>query len=115
MDELGSGVRNMYKYNKIYSGTDPTFIEGDIFKTIIPLTMQNNMQATMKAKEEISQLLEFCKIPKSRQEMQGFMKLRNKEHFRKHVISPIIKGGLLKLTIPDKPTSPNQKYHYDRR
>jgi len=23
----------------------------------------------------------------------------------------LIKGGLLKLTMPDKPTSPNQKYY----
>lgn len=37
VDELGSGVRNIYKYNKIYSGVDPKFIEGDVFKTIIPL------------------------------------------------------------------------------
>ena len=37
VDELGSGVRNITKYNKIYSGSEPTFIEGDIFKTIIPL------------------------------------------------------------------------------
>ena len=37
MYELGSGVRNITKYNKIYLGSEPTFIEGDIFKTIIPL------------------------------------------------------------------------------
>ena len=37
MDELGSGVRNITKYNKIYSGAAPTFIEGDVFKTSIPL------------------------------------------------------------------------------
>jgi ATP-dependent DNA helicase RecG len=36
-DELGSGVRNMYKYNEIYSGGTPIIDEGDIFKTIIPL------------------------------------------------------------------------------
>ena len=37
-DALGSGVRNTYKYSKIYSGADPIFIENDVFKTIIPLT-----------------------------------------------------------------------------
>jgi ATP-dependent DNA helicase RecG len=36
-DKLGSGVRNLYKYTKIYSGGEPELIEGDIFKTIIPL------------------------------------------------------------------------------
>ena len=36
-DKLGSGVRNLYKYSKIYSGKDPELIEGDVFKIIVPL------------------------------------------------------------------------------
>ena len=36
-DELGSGMRNTYKYTQLYSGKNPIFEEGDIFKTIIPL------------------------------------------------------------------------------
>ena len=38
-DKLGSGVRNLYKYTKIYSGGKPEVIEGDIFKTIVPLSL----------------------------------------------------------------------------
>lgn len=38
-DKLGSGVRNLYRYTKLYSGGEPELIEGDIFKTIIPLTL----------------------------------------------------------------------------
>ena len=37
VDELGSGIRNTYKYTKLYSGGVSTFIEGDVFKTIISL------------------------------------------------------------------------------
>lgn len=36
-DELGSGMRNTYKYTKLYSGGEPEFIEGDVFRTIVPL------------------------------------------------------------------------------
>jgi len=37
-DELGSGVRNLYKYTRIYTGgAEPELIEGDVFKTIVPL------------------------------------------------------------------------------
>ena len=36
-DTLGSGVRNLFKYSKPYSGANPELIEGDVFKTIIPL------------------------------------------------------------------------------
>lgn len=39
VDELGSGVRNTFKYVAIYSnGKDPVFEEGDVFRCIIPLT-----------------------------------------------------------------------------
>ena len=36
-DELGSGMRNSYKYIQLYSGQNLVFEEGDIFRTIIPL------------------------------------------------------------------------------
>jgi ATP-dependent DNA helicase RecG len=38
-DVLGSGVRNLYKYTKIYSGGEPELIEGDVFRTIVPLDL----------------------------------------------------------------------------
>lgn len=36
-DQLGSGVRNLFKYTKYYSGADPSFEEGDVFRIIVPL------------------------------------------------------------------------------
>ena len=44
-DELGSGMRNTYKFTKLYSGGVPQFVEGDAFNTVIPL----NETATMKS------------------------------------------------------------------
>ncbi|MDL2263879.1 putative DNA binding domain-containing protein [Synergistaceae bacterium OttesenSCG-928-I11] len=38
-DKLGSGVRNLYYYTKLYSGGEPELIEGDVFKTIVPLDL----------------------------------------------------------------------------
>jgi len=111
VDELGSGVRNITKYNKIYSGAIPTFIEEDVFKTIIPLIPQATEQATEQADNETKILLEFCKVPRTRNEMQKFLNLHHREYFRTKILNPLIKGGLLKLTIPDKPTSPKQKYY----
>ena len=36
-DQLGSGVRNLFKYTNFYSGKNPELIEGDIFRIIVPL------------------------------------------------------------------------------
>ncbi|MDR2007036.1 MAG: DeoR family transcriptional regulator [Acidaminococcales bacterium] len=38
-DLLGSGVRNLYKYTKIYSGGEPELVEGDVFRATVPLSL----------------------------------------------------------------------------
>ena len=40
-DILGSGVRNLYWFTKMYSGMEPELIEGDVFKTIVPLGLSD--------------------------------------------------------------------------
>ena len=59
-DELGSGVRNLYHYVKLYSGADPIFDEKDIFRLTVPLnadyspekglvtTLQTTLKTTRK-------------------------------------------------------------------
>lgn len=37
-DELGSGVRNLYKYTKMYSDSEPVLFEDDVFKVEVPLS-----------------------------------------------------------------------------
>ncbi len=69
---------HFYKHNKIYSGVNPEFIEGDVFKTIIPLTIQGTNQDTNQDNEAIKGLLEFCRTPRTREEMQQFMGLNNR-------------------------------------
>ncbi len=47
VDELGSGVRNTFKYCGIYTPrTKPEFIEDDIFRTIIPLKAEVGKKVT---------------------------------------------------------------------
>ncbi len=36
-DELGSGVRNLYKYTQIYADSEPIMFEDDVFRAEIPL------------------------------------------------------------------------------
>ena len=104
-DELGSGIRNLVKFVKVYSDSIPELIEEDIFKIIIPLKPQDTPQDTPQDK-----ILKFCKIEKTREEIQNHINIKDREYFRKSILTPLIKDKLLELTIPDKPTSKNQKY-----
>lgn len=131
-DELGSGMRNTYKYTKMYSGGEPQFVEGDVFRITIPLTKvatatvgptsttvspqvttQVSPQVTTQVKlesEKLSALLEYCSTARSRKEMQDFCGIKTTEYFRKNIIRPMLTEGLIRQTIPDKPNSRNQKY-----
>ena len=90
-DELGSGMRNSYKYTKMYSGGEPVFTEEDVFTTVIPLSEaasstvgptedldsreQDKEQVKEQDKEQVTiqDLIQFCSVPRSRKEMQEFM------------------------------------------
>src|SRR5659263_30689 len=42
-ETLGTGIRNVYKYSKAYSGSDSLyFSEDDLFKTVVPLPEWGN-------------------------------------------------------------------------
>ena len=46
-EELGSGVRNLVKYTKIYSGGEPAFKDGLVFTAFVPIDGQENAAAVM--------------------------------------------------------------------
>ena len=90
-DELGSGMRNTYKYTKLYSGGTPEFIEGNVFKTMIPLSAvsvgkvgssQSNLVTDqvnrnvddIEKEQDVSQhILDFCQVERSKKEIYEYM------------------------------------------
>ena len=54
-DELGSGVRNLFHYAKLYSGGSPVFDEGDIFRTTVPLNDVGSQKSSQKSSRKSSQ------------------------------------------------------------
>ena len=114
-DELGSGVRKLFRYSKLYSGREPELAEGDIFKVFVPLCEKDIKKIfTPQATPQVEKLLEFCREPRSREEMQNFLGLKDRKYFRTGILNGLIKKGALLLTIPDKPNSPKQKYYFAR-
>ena len=109
-DELGSGVRNLYKYTRNYSGgVDPQLIEADIFKIIVPTTPQATEQAIEQA--ILAQLISFCRTARTAKEMMDYLGLKHREHFRSTILKPLIDQKKLFMMFPDKPRSPKQKYY----
>ena len=128
-DELGSGMRNSYKYTKLYSGGEPIFAEADVFTTVIPLsdaatatvgpTTQDTHQVAPKDTHQVApqdveqrlvELTEFCSMPRSKREMMDYLGLTDSKNFRERYLVPLLEAGKIEMTIPDKPNSRNQKY-----
>lgn len=49
-------------------------------------------------------------IPYSANEIMAKLGLKSKETFRKNYMHPALEQGIVKMTIPDKPSSKNQRY-----
>ena len=57
-----------------------------------------------------NQIQIYCSQPRSKAEIAEYCGYKNVKYFADQYLKPMIENGLLEMTIPDKPTSPNQKY-----
>jgi ATP-dependent DNA helicase RecG len=48
--------------------------------------------------------------PQHRDALQTAFGLSDRQYFRRTYLEPLLTAGWLERTIPDKPTSPNQRY-----
>ncbi|MDO4664097.1 MAG: AAA family ATPase, partial [Erysipelotrichaceae bacterium] len=55
-------------------------------------------------------ILEFCVEPRSKVEILEYCGYKNARKFTQNYLWPLLDEGKLKMTLPDKPTSRNQKY-----
>ena len=60
--------------------------------------------------DEVKKILIFCVTPRSLVEVIKQMGFRNRTKFKQKYFNPLLRKGLLEMTILDKPNSPNQKY-----
>lgn len=103
-----SGIPTVINAMKEYGLPEPVFIsEGGIFKVIL----YNEVAEQIATSDEMSEILDFCSKPRSREDLQGlFDGHMTIAYVMKKYIHPMIEKGLLKMTIPDKPKSKHQKY-----
>ncbi|MCS7035341.1 MAG: putative DNA binding domain-containing protein [Saprospiraceae bacterium] len=129
-EELGSGLRNLMKYGKIYGGADPQLIEGDVFETIIRVPEFDEVtiasgnapgvshepppevtpEVTHEVTPEVMRVLQVVKKEMSRVEIMAALGLRDEKHFREKYLLPSLSLNLIEMTQPDKPRSSRQQY-----
>lgn len=71
------------------------------------VVMKNGLFEKKGSNEE--SLLDFCSTPRTRAEIVAFVG-KSKNHVMAHIVGPLVKENKLRMTIPDKPKSLNQKF-----
>lgn len=128
VEQMGSGIhrilqaypQSIYQFSQNFIRVVLPFAEGFVEsqsdtpeateQATMQATMQATVQVTMQADEHEQKLLAFCQTPKTREQIQQHLGLKNRDHFRKSILNPLLEAGKLALTIPDKPTSPKQRF-----
>lgn len=60
---------------------------------------------------QVEELLDYCIENRSIIDIMSMMEWKDRTKFRKKFISPLIEEGVLMMTKPEYPTSPNQRYY----
>ena len=69
-DTLGSGMRNLYKYTKLYSGGEPELREGDVFTIDVPLYMKAKSDNNEVSQDSLEAELKTVNAGRSSEEVR---------------------------------------------
>lgn len=82
---------------------------------IFRATLYNDTASQIPENSREAELLDFCNTPRSREEIKNFFKGRlSINYVMSDIVKPLVAEGKLKLTLPDKPKSRNQRYYKSR-
>ena len=70
----------------------------------------NTKQAGKNVRTEARDLLEFCKIPRSRKEIAKYLNIGSVGYATSKYIQPLVDSGALVMTLPEKPKSSKQRF-----
>lgn len=106
-----SGIPTIRRAMAEYGLPEPVF-ENRRNEFVVTLYNQVSItDQTTPEKANIQALLDFCAVPRTRQEIANFLRIKTIAYTTQHHILPLVEQGILTMTIPDKPRSRNQKFY----
>lgn len=103
-----SGIPTIRREMKEYDLPEPLF---ENKRNEFVVTLFNKTENSINNSEDNTDLITFCKTPRTRQEISDYLGLKTTQYVSKNYIQPLVNQGKLKLLDPDKPKSKNQKYY----
>lgn len=113
VEQLGSGIpRILAAYGRESFGFTENFLRM-CFPASEPVYIEtegHTHQDTLQVTPQVAKLVAVMNGELGRVEIQNKLGLNDREYFRKNYLMPVLKNGLIEMTIPNKPNSKNQKY-----
>ena len=104
------GIPTMRNAMKEYGLPEPKF-ENRRNEFVVTLYNQTESVVTAPVEKAPEDLLQFCRQPRSRQEIAAYLGVKTVFYVMQHYVQPSLAAGKLAMTIPKKPNSRNQKYY----
>jgi len=108
--------KNQQEYYRVINECDQKANSTDFIVFMLELIRQTLEEtssltcASGTSREQVEELIAFCRTPRSRQEMQDYVGVNGRKAFNNQYLKLLLEQGKIKRTIPDKPNSRNQKY-----
>lgn len=106
-----SGIPTMRNAMKEYGLPEPKF---ENRRNEFVVTLYNRMESTTvdhPTNELNGDLLEFCRQPRTRQEIAEYLGIKTIFYAMQRYVQPLLMSGKLAMTIPEKPKSRNQQFY----
>lgn len=132
IEQIGTGTTDLIDRCLTHGLPRPKFVlEDDFLLTIYRLTPQDNTQdnnqithltpqdTPQDTPQVTPQVIRLYKVigdsELTKQQLMKTLGLEDGKYFRLSYLQPALDAGLIEMTIPDKPTSKNQKYRITKK
>ncbi|MCD7735340.1 MAG: putative DNA binding domain-containing protein [Clostridiales bacterium] len=118
MERRGSGIRKILDETaKLPGYTEEMKPQFRSTSSSFYVTLKNINYPSWSASDQDSdqddvtkKILDFCDVERSKKEICDYLGYTSLTYFTRRYLKPLLEKGLLKMTLPDKPNSKNQKY-----
>ncbi len=114
------GIQRVKNLLQVNGNPEPVFNVDKItaFEVIVRPPLSLNLvtdkekvtKSVTKLNDTLNDIIEFCTTPQSLSDIMLHLGLKHRYNLKHRYIDPLIEGGFIEMTIPEKPNSKDQKY-----
>ena len=108
-----SGIPTIRRTMQEYNLRQPEFLDERGNFTVILYKYESNSEDKKADEINNDELVLFCKTPRTRKEICEFLGLNSVTYAIQTHVMPLVEKGIIKMSIPEKPTSSKQLFYCD--